>query len=322
MNASATSRRNREDGQIIVIFALSLVALIAMVGLVLDGGSAFAQRRDEQSAADLAALAGANDYLLNADTGLATARARTVAAANGYSHGVNGVSVTVSVTTTRGAEVTVDVIAPHQNTFSAIVGMPTWMVGTTAKAQTGIPDTASGIAPMIFSTLAFGPGGTPLAAYGNPASPFDFGEVNNPAPTTAGDFAWTNFGSGNVDSNEVREIIGGARIIEKTLEADDQIGQANSGFHSTLFDTNLSCAANPSVNKCLSGKNLPVPIVDVNGNFQGWATFHFVSADGGTDKHVTGYFVTGYVPERMKIKVCAFGSCPRYFGSVTLHLVN
>ena len=44
---------------------------IAMVGLVLDGGSAFAQRRDQQSAADLAALAGANDYLLNHDDTLA-----------------------------------------------------------------------------------------------------------------------------------------------------------------------------------------------------------------------------------------------------------
>ena len=48
-----------ERGQIIVIFALALVAMIAMVGLILDGGAAFAHRRDEQTASDLAALAGA-----------------------------------------------------------------------------------------------------------------------------------------------------------------------------------------------------------------------------------------------------------------------
>ena len=48
----------------LVLFTLALVAIIAMVGLILDGGGAFAQRRGQQNAADLAALAGA-DALLN-----------------------------------------------------------------------------------------------------------------------------------------------------------------------------------------------------------------------------------------------------------------
>ena len=54
MNRHSSSRQR---GQILVLFALSLVAIIAAVGLVLDGGSAFAQRRSEQNAADVAALA-------------------------------------------------------------------------------------------------------------------------------------------------------------------------------------------------------------------------------------------------------------------------
>ena len=322
MKRGAGSTRGREHGQIIAIFALALVALIAMVGLVLDGGSAFAQRRDEQTAADLAALAGANDYLLNADSTLARTRARAVAAANGYTHGVKGVTVTVSITTIEGAEVTVNISAPHRNNFASVVGMPTWTVATTATAQSGIPDTASGAAPMIFSTLAFGPNGQPLGPYGDVNHPYDFGEINNPAPTTPGDFAWTNYGMGNVDSNQVSQILGGTMVVDKTLQAWDQIGQHNSGNHTTLFDSNQSCQANPSVNKCLSGTNVPVPIVDVNGNFQGWATLHVVSADGGPNKHVTGYFVSPYVNEKLHIKVCAFGSCPRYFGSPTMHLVN
>jgi len=89
-----TSHRERERGQIVVIFALALVAIIAMVGLVLDGGSAFAQRRDEQSAADLAALAAANDYMLNSDTTLATARARITAAGTGIASFASGVHFT------------------------------------------------------------------------------------------------------------------------------------------------------------------------------------------------------------------------------------
>jgi hypothetical protein len=38
------TNRRHERGQIIVIFALALIAMIAMVGLILDGGAAFAHR--------------------------------------------------------------------------------------------------------------------------------------------------------------------------------------------------------------------------------------------------------------------------------------
>ena len=47
MTRRTASRTRANDGQIIVIFALGLVAMIAMVGLVLDGGSTFAQRRGQ-----------------------------------------------------------------------------------------------------------------------------------------------------------------------------------------------------------------------------------------------------------------------------------
>ena len=321
MDTREGSDRRRQDGQIIVIFALALVGLIAMVGLVLDGGSVFAQRRDQQSATDLAALAAANDYLLNQDSSLATTRARTVASTNGFTHGTGGVTVTVAISTTNGALVQVDISAPHKNNFASIVGMTSWTVGTTATAQSGYPDTASGAAPMIFSTLAFAPNGQPLGPYGNPANPFDFGDVNNAAPGTAGDFAWTNYGIGNVDTNQVSNILGGTLVINVTVEANDQIGQLNTGFHTALFDSNLDCQAAPSVNKCLSGTNVPVPIVDVNGLFQGWATLHVVSADG-PDKHIKGYFVSPYINERLTVKNCALNACPRYFGDPTLHLVN
>jgi hypothetical protein len=46
-------------GQVIVIAALAIVALIAMTGLIVDGGAAFASQRATQNAADSAADAGA-----------------------------------------------------------------------------------------------------------------------------------------------------------------------------------------------------------------------------------------------------------------------
>ena len=53
------------NGQVLVVFALSLITLLGFAGLALDGGSTFAQRRCQQTAADMAALAAANDYLVN-----------------------------------------------------------------------------------------------------------------------------------------------------------------------------------------------------------------------------------------------------------------
>lgn len=56
-NRSRTSRKGRDGGQIIVLFALGLVAFIAGVGLV-DAGNAYAQQRGVQNGADAAANAG------------------------------------------------------------------------------------------------------------------------------------------------------------------------------------------------------------------------------------------------------------------------
>jgi Flp pilus assembly protein TadG len=55
---------NYESGQIIVIVALSMFALIAMAALILDGGALMANRRAAQNAADAGALAGARALCL------------------------------------------------------------------------------------------------------------------------------------------------------------------------------------------------------------------------------------------------------------------
>ena len=50
--------REKTSGQTIVIIALSMLVLLAIVGLAVDGGSAYALRRKAQNASDDAALAG------------------------------------------------------------------------------------------------------------------------------------------------------------------------------------------------------------------------------------------------------------------------
>ncbi len=48
-----------ESGQSIVLIAIVMIGLLALVGLALDGGRLFVQRRETQNAADTSALAGA-----------------------------------------------------------------------------------------------------------------------------------------------------------------------------------------------------------------------------------------------------------------------
>jgi Flp pilus assembly protein TadG len=307
------TKREQEGGQIIVLFALAMIAIIAMVGLVLDGGSAFSQRRGEQASADLAALAAANAMLLKGDENEATTLARAVAAENGWTHGVGGTVVTVSFVYTKGIQVTVDISALHRNNFVAIVGMPTWRVGVTATAKTGNgPDTATGAAPMIFSIDAFGEGGNPKDIYTDPLNPYPFGETNNDAPETPGDFAWTNYGTGNVNSDEVRDIIRGDLVINKTIARNEYIGQHNQGNHTTLYT---------DVDNHMNDDCFPVPVVDHNGIFQGWATFCVAYADKH-NKNVYGYFKSPWVSEDLTVG-CAAGTCPNFLGNYERpHLIN
>jgi Flp pilus assembly protein TadG len=303
-----SARREREGGQIIVLFALAMIAIIAMVGLVLDGGSAFSQRRGEQSAADLAALAGANSILINGDENQATVLARATAAENGFTHGVGATVVTVSFNYVDGSQVRVDISALHRNNFVAIVGMPTWTVGVTATAKTGSgPNGALGAGPMIFNREVFGPGGFPKPEYTDPLNPYPFGETNNDAPETPGDFAWTNYGTGNVNSDEVRDIIEGKLIINREINVAPEppyIGQENQGNHTTLYT---------AVDHNMSGKCYPVPVVDDNGIFQGWATFCIQYADKH-NKNVYGYFKSPHISENMTVG-CPTGKCPQFFGT-------
>lgn len=51
--------RRSEHGQVLVIVALGMITLVAMVGLVIDGGFAWGKQRDTQNGADAIAKAGA-----------------------------------------------------------------------------------------------------------------------------------------------------------------------------------------------------------------------------------------------------------------------
>ena len=112
----------------------------------------------------------------------------------------------------------------------------------------------------------------------------------------------------------MRQIIRGNLVITKTLNFGEYIGQHNQGNHTALYS---------EVQDYLAGTDVVVPVVDHNGNFQGWATFHVVSASGGSAKDVVGYFVDAWVNQKLSVGSCQFNvDCPDYLGSYALKLVD
>ena len=125
------------------------------------------------------------------------------------------------------------------------------------------------------------------------------------------DFAWTNYGTGNVNTSEVDDIISGASSIDQELDYGEYIGQNNNGNHTALFQ---------DVDTYLQGLDMPAAVVDHNGNFMGWAMFHVTSASAGSDKHIRGYFMSSFTSARLRVSSCAANACPRYLGTYVLKL--
>jgi hypothetical protein len=94
------NRRTRQSGQALVAATFGLVVLLGATGLAVDMGYLRYQKRLQQSAADSAALAGAAE--INFNVGNVTTAGQQDSALNGFTDGVNNVTVTVNLGPTSG----------------------------------------------------------------------------------------------------------------------------------------------------------------------------------------------------------------------------
>ena len=205
-------------GQIVVIFGLGLLVILLTVGLVVDGGTAFLERRTGQNAADLAAMAGTKV--------VADAYVRSTFATRGSVHAAVAASLSDNGCATGGAipctwkarfmgsgqadlgpvvagdggsiagsgiiGVRVDVDRRPRTYFLGLIGQSSWQVDTTATALTMRP--------------AIAPAGQllPIAIRRDPNAPFQAGQVydvarDKVAPTG---FAWLSW-KGSKDPNQL-----------------------------------------------------------------------------------------------------------------------
>lgn len=126
-----------ERGQAMVLVALFLGGLVAVAGLVADGGLLLAQRRDLQGVADAAAAAGAmqideDAYRASQGTQVVLDVAAAEAAAIRYVIGEDGMDYAVRA---DGARVEVDVSRGATTAFLKVLGVTHVEISARAAAE-------------------------------------------------------------------------------------------------------------------------------------------------------------------------------------------
>nr|MBC7243922.1 hypothetical protein [Chloroflexota bacterium] len=130
----------RESGQVLVIVALFLVALLAMLALVVDGGNIYRQRRQMQNAADAGAIAGARVLAYSGTAASAQAAAQEYAVQRNQADRCDVII--------NGAQVTVVAYKDVAMTFARVVGIQQVTVNAQATAKWVPIGALDGLAPL------------------------------------------------------------------------------------------------------------------------------------------------------------------------------
>jgi Putative Flp pilus-assembly TadE/G-like len=207
-----------DRGQMIVLLALVLTVSLLLVGLVIDGGTALAQRRASQNASDFAALAGARVVAEWIGGDSANGTDANVRAAIANAIGSNG-GATIAFGAPNGPRyvdaqgrllglvgsgaipatavgVTVSSSRTWTPYFLGIAGFTSWSASASATAKGGFADGPGGtlfpvgIAENFFKTYPFCSG--PISSIpGDPCYPQHLTPGNLNVP---GGFGWLKFG--------------------------------------------------------------------------------------------------------------------------------
>ena len=322
--SDTTERTEGERGQTLVLFALFLVVIVASVGLVIDAGGAYAQQRNQQRAADLAAVAGAvaETNCWNGCADGATPRADMITAAknSAQANGYVASELTINIPPTSGPYagmggdcstiesmpcwIQVGVSRPHPNGFASIVpGQSSWAVSAQGVAVGGVANAvANGIAPMMFdekSVEAANAGTDQVYCDPQPSKC----KPNNPVPdgTNLLQFNYTNFctaqsgcnfNSGNAPGGGQYIVDHG--LVQTVIYIGMSLGPNNNGQHTNICKDLLA--------KYPNGADLPVaiekpdPSNPANALLVGFWVWHLDTANsscqGGGGEQLSGYFTT------------------------------
>jgi hypothetical protein len=239
----ALFRLRDEHGQILVIFAGGLVALLAITALVVDLGFVFMLRRQEQNAADPGAIAAAR-FIPTADQGKMWDAACFYASQNGFlprrtdtnnlcvPGQTDGSTLTVNYPPSKNVVgfagnpkyVEVVVASPHDSFFAGVIGLPKITVVTNAVAA--FDDGTAGVSSLVgVNPSACSPAGARLHGGGSGGGVYIF-PADATVPVNSGGYVQVNsdcgteFGANNDCSDGNKgglTIVGGSTIKSKTI---------------------------------------------------------------------------------------------------------
>jgi Flp pilus assembly protein TadG len=168
------NRRRDERGAMLVVTALSLVALLGFAGLVIDGGRAYSDHRQVQNSADAAALAGASRlntiiHTAGADASVIRTEVQNSITANGTNGAfscdlvdVNGNVLSTCPSSTAAlpvgaAGVKVQATDDQATSFMKVVGINSFSAAADATAQ--VQELRGGTSPFMICGLGAAQGG-------------------------------------------------------------------------------------------------------------------------------------------------------------------
>lgn len=229
---SITQRFASERGAVLIYVALILPLLIGVAALAIDGSNAYAQQRRMQTAADAAALAGAQRLALGGDSAAVQSAVQSLATANratGFTwaaiDGNTGVRVTVERT--------------FDTFFAGSIGRPTLTVGATAAARYVSVSGAGNLMPMAIPEQ---PGGF---AFGQPYSLKDDGKIG------PGSFGWLSW-QGNPS----------AKTLEDNIKNHSNSGVWHIGQHIPSAGGTMNSSGVWSELTAWIGKAVTIPVYD------------------------------------------------------------
>jgi Flp pilus assembly protein TadG len=145
------SRLRNDEGQVLILVAVGMVALVGMAAFVVDVGGWFRQQRATQSIVDAAALAGAQALPNN------PANAILIAKDYGAKNGVAGelADANITITSTYGPNDTITVTdsKPASFFFGGIFNAVGFDISRTGSAMVGAPSAVKYVAPIGVNIL-------------------------------------------------------------------------------------------------------------------------------------------------------------------------
>lgn len=297
-----------ERGQTLVVVAVMIVLLVAFLGLVIDGGNVYAQRRQMQNAADAAALAGARALALGKGDSAAKVAAEQFAWANGAAE---------CVPKPEAYTMTVAVSKTVRTYFASVVGIREMPVSAVASAAFFKPRGYGNMLPLTILNSVWATSTLYTIWIGDqPEEPFG-------TPETRG---WLNIDGGNSNAEELTCFVcpGCPGTPNWTLESlpfwvNSAPGLTNAGVQA-LADCHASykkyempeddprrdvviplfdrVCERPPTGSTRPEDSCWVDLGTGNMNYRivGFAMFHIVDVEyQGDPKTIKGYFLGNYV---------------------------